>query len=381
MPLWLTSLAVFAGSWAVLCSALALWARRAPEPDERHSIETEDGWVLTLHRFLPGSEGEPQAAPLIFAHGLNMNRACWVLSSRGDLLRAMAARGHDVFAVEYRGTSESRPGSGSRWRYDIDDHVEKDIPALIDAVCRIAGSEQVHWVGHSMGGMLLYLYSARHGSDRIRRSVTLGSPARLKLPPLSARLGWLANARLVLGGRVHLQALFFLTLPFAVAFGGFFTRSFLNPAHTNARERATLSTSAVEDVSTNIHHFFLEMARNRHHLCPGTEEGVDGVELDGLKRLETPLLVVSGSLDRIAPPRAAEPAFERAGASCAAYRCLGSEAADSPAPAFGHCDLASSEAALQHVVPLLAGWLEGEVPTIEAPDRSRGLQSSKRATS
>ncbi|MFC1546451.1 alpha/beta fold hydrolase [bacterium] len=40
--------------------------------------------------------------------------------------------------------------------FTIDDVIHEDIPAVISAVLDITGQEQVQWVGHSMGGMIIY---------------------------------------------------------------------------------------------------------------------------------------------------------------------------------------------------------------------------------
>jgi len=377
---WITILAALAGSWVVLCTALALWGSRGAKPDELHTIQTEDGWQLSLYRFVPAEGIARREVPLVFAHGLNMNRTSWALSPRGNLLRAMAERGHDVFAVEYRGTAQSRPLSGSRWRYGIDDIVDQDLPALLSGICKISGSEQVHWVGHSMGGMLLYLYCARHGSDKIRRVATLGSPVRFKLP-FTTVTAPILRTRARFGSHFRMRVFGFLTLPFSSLLGWIFTRSFLNPRHLGARERVTLCSTALEDVSWGIHRFFIHLSASAQHLCPGIEEEAEGVEIGGLARLQAPLLVISGSLDRIAPPTAVEPAFDRAGSPEAAYICLGAAAGGPDNPRFGHCDLASSAAAIRCVVPLLANWFENTRPHAPSAQRSRALSTSSDAAS
>ncbi len=105
---WIFGLAAVVGLWVLFCFVLARAARWGSEADERHEVQTTDGWTLLLRRYRPVEGASSRAAPIILGHGLNMNRHCWALSGRGDLPRALAARGHDVFVAEYRGTDSSR---------------------------------------------------------------------------------------------------------------------------------------------------------------------------------------------------------------------------------------------------------------------------------
>ena len=376
MPDWLALAVLSFGSWGTICALLALWAEAAPVGDEHYFVTTDDGWTLSLHRFLPKNGAAPRPYPLVLAHGLNMNRASWALGSGASLIEALTARGHDVFTLEYRGTSGSRPGASKRWSYTIDDHLDRDIPALLREIERLTGSPQVHWVGHSMGGMLLYLYAGRHGGEQIRRAVTLASPISFRLPRRVPRaLGSMVTRVLYTPLRVPLLLGSFFSLPFSIALRGLTMRRFLNPAHLSLREVAALCSSALEDVSGPIYGLFVDLATSRKDLCPPQDSDVEGLKPSGLAALEAPLLIVASESDRIAPPGAVELAFERAGSEQAAYVCLGSPSEGANSPSFGHCDLASGTAATTWVLPLLADWFESDLPTAPSALRSRGLDS------
>jgi pimeloyl-ACP methyl ester carboxylesterase len=304
-----------------------------------------------------------------------MNRASWQLGQHSNLIAALTARGHDVFTFEYRGTSGSRRDGPGRWSYSIDAHVDHDFPALLAEVERLTGAPQVHWVGHSLGGMLLYLYAGRHGSDRIRRVVTLGSPVRFKLPRGVPGLLARAVAGLLCRGlRTPLRIGAFLTLPLSILLRRIFMPVFLNPDHLSGREVSALCSTALEDVSGRIHGLFIDLAAGSKHLSPPIDSGLAGIAPGGLSNLTAPLLVVAGSIDRIAAAQAVKPAFERAQSAQAAYICLGSESETAQAPPFGHCDLASSAAALDWVLPLLVDWFEHPSPRAPSAQLSRGLE-------
>jgi lysosomal acid lipase/cholesteryl ester hydrolase len=376
---WFLWTALTIGGWLVCCALLRHWASAPPEGDEQYVVETSDGWTLTLRRFHPKAGVAKQPVPLVLAHGLNMNRGSWALGKGASLIRSFSDRGHETFTVEYRGTSSSSPPPGqSRWRYDIDDHIDRDIPALLGEIERLTGTPQVHWVGHSMGGMLLYLYAGRHGGDRVRRAVTLGSPVRFRLPyRIPSTLANPIVRRLFSGTRVPLVTFAFLTLPFVVAFKSLLTSRFLNPKHLSGRLVGALHIRALENVSGPIYGFFLRLASEQRALAPPSSDSRDDANSGALERFNIPLLVVSGQLDGVAPPAAVVPAFEQVGSTTAAYRCFGGPTQREEAPPFGHCDLASSQAAVQWIVPLIASWFEGPQPRAPGADRTRGLEETE----
>lgn len=72
-------------------------------------------------------------------------------------------------------------GHKGRW-WTIDDNVVKDVPALVRFVQLHTQAAQVHFVGHSMGGMILTGVMAQGGDTarRIRSCTLLGSGCYLK---------------------------------------------------------------------------------------------------------------------------------------------------------------------------------------------------------
>lgn len=113
--------------------------------------------------------------PLLLIHGYQCNRGFWFwLRPRLEAVGWTVAT-HNLEPV---------------WA-DIDSYAD-GIERRIDEVLVATGTTQVILVGHSMGGLVLRAYLRRHGSTRVARIVTLGSPhhgTRL------ARLGLGRNAR------------------------------------------------------------------------------------------------------------------------------------------------------------------------------------------
>lgn len=86
---------------------------------------------------------------------------------------------------------------------DIDAYVD-GIAGRIDQVLAATGASQVILVGHSMGGLASRAYLRRHGTGKVARLVTLGSPHR---GTRLARLGLGPNARQMRIGSPWLQGL------------------------------------------------------------------------------------------------------------------------------------------------------------------------------
>ena len=341
---------------------LARYARRGQiDADERHPVLTPDGWTIWLHRFRPAVQKHD--VPVILGHGLMMNRWCWSLSPGGSLPRALADRVHDVWVAEYRGSGMSRPPTGTPMRWSFEDHVQQDVPALIDAVRTRTSRPGVHWVGHSMGGMVAYLHTGRRKLDSgVERLVTIGSPVQFgHVRRIMGPLGHPARRLLRSIGIVPVRPLLFLGLPFVALVPQVALRISGASEHLSLQERLALTSLAFEDSSSDLCAFFMDRWLRNEGLCAADE--LVGSR-SGFAEIDVPTLVVAGQKDVLAPPSAVKPAFDETEGIPAAYRLFGDpEAAPQDAgPALGHADLISGTVAVQHVLPLIAEWLETPEP-------------------
>ncbi len=150
-----------------------------PLADEVHTVTTEDGWEIKLFRYRQ-REGEG-GEPVFICHGFTVNHWNLALPAHDGLVDTLAERGHDCWVVDLRGNRTSVPPAGvSRYDATFDGYVLGDIPAALAFIREQTGHDKVHWVGHSMGGLLLYAYEAVHGSDELASGATLGSSPGFK---------------------------------------------------------------------------------------------------------------------------------------------------------------------------------------------------------
>jgi pimeloyl-ACP methyl ester carboxylesterase len=154
------------------------WLYESPtDEDEIHYVRTADGWNLAIHRYRPTKESP--GLPVILCHGLSSNRYTFDLPGASSLARFLRDRGRDVWVAELRGSGMSdHPRllkSDVPHFWDFEDHLLEDLPAIINEVIRKSGASAAHWVGHSMGGMLIRAHLASNSAP-IASAVTLASP-------------------------------------------------------------------------------------------------------------------------------------------------------------------------------------------------------------
>lgn len=166
-------------------------------PDLEPVVVTEDGWRLPVRRY--GGQGPP----VVLVHGLSATGRTWDLFEERSLIPGLVADGWDVWVLSWRGDEGSQaPDRRSRWRYGFDDHLRRDLPAALDHIADATGYARVAWVGHSMGGTLLY-GTLRDRPERVGVGVTIGSPASFARPLKPQR----ANLRFRGEGRVPVRGI------------------------------------------------------------------------------------------------------------------------------------------------------------------------------
>ena len=147
--------------------------------------------VMPFERFFmaPDRIGRSEGGrlPVLLIHGYQCNRGFWV-ELRGRLARA----GWQAATLSLNPVFN-----------DIDGYVDL-VARRIDEVCAAAGTEKIILVGHSMGGLVSRAYLRRHGSGKVAKLVTLGSPHR---GSRLAVLGLGENARQMVPGSAWLAAL------------------------------------------------------------------------------------------------------------------------------------------------------------------------------
>ena len=167
---------------------LAYGARSALSPRVLHGAAVEIGWLTTHLAMYPlglvGSSGAP-AQRLTLAGLTPAQRSLLVSDVRAAGTPILLAHGiidnHTIFALmrrqlHRRGFSRIHTFSYSPLTLDVRRTAER-MGEEIEAICAASGSDKIHVVGHSLGGLIARYYVQRLGGDeRVHTCVTLGTP-------------------------------------------------------------------------------------------------------------------------------------------------------------------------------------------------------------
>ncbi len=328
-------------------------------PQERASeiltTMTEEGWQLALHHFPATGSGPRRQFPVLICHGIMSNKYNWDLTDQLSLPAHLARQGFDTWAVELRASGHSqKPGPYNQlhWDYSLDDYVQYDLPALIDFVRGHSGRKQVHWVGHSMGGLVLFGYLQRVRQDTIRSAIAVASPSYL--------LDHNHNLNFAMDMARSLDGVFKPVPTGTVSKMGSFLagsplladmRIIWNYDNISPSTARLAAANAVENISPRV------VAQMVSPLAGGPILSADGQYnyTAGMERIQVPFFFVAGMLDQLAPPAVVMSAYQSVASTDKRLAVLGR--ANGYRRDYGHVDLCLGETAPGEVFPLLADWI------------------------
>ncbi|KAL6873451.1 hypothetical protein ACP4OV_013533 [Aristida adscensionis] len=157
-------------------------------PCEEHMVTTEDGYILSLKRIPYGLSNVDNSTdnarqPVLLFHGLMVDGFSWVLSTpKQSLGFILADGGFDVWVANSRGTNSSRghtslsPKDAAYWDWTWDELAAYDLPAVLQFVYNHTGGQRVHYIGHSLGTLIILAAFSEHRLLNIVRSAVLLCP-------------------------------------------------------------------------------------------------------------------------------------------------------------------------------------------------------------
>lgn len=156
-------------------------------PAEIHTVETSDGYLLTLHR-IPSSQRLHQQSDdnrqsssssssssstnnmrnhkpsVLLMHGMICSSADYLVSGPGHAIGyVMADAGYDVWLGNVRGTTYSKQhrilttDQPQFWDFSWHEIGEFDVPAIIDYILGVTNRTALHYVGHSQGTTIFFV--------------------------------------------------------------------------------------------------------------------------------------------------------------------------------------------------------------------------------
>ena len=346
------------------------------------TIHTKDGVALKLKRYI--NEG---AQPILLAHGFSGNGLEFDLPHRKhNLALYLAERGYDVWISSFRGCGNGPYECKARdWSHSVDELAALDAPALVEGITEATGRRPI-WIGHSMGGIVLYMYllgatvEMTNGSYRvlvdpslieernhsILGGVTIGSP-----PSLTYGGGdWIAK----------LQKLpFFQTLArFLIRYVGFLNRFSSKMPVSRLRGLVTLFPRLgrvlamrgpiaiflynAKNVDADVGYSLLKWASD--NVTTGMTVQILALALDpdykdlrgefnftaNMHRVTAPLFFITGTEDFVGADNVHKDGYEKVASAVKRFENY---------PDYGHTDLVMGKRVYEEVYPDILEWVEG----------------------
>lgn len=330
----------------------AYWATlTAMFPEQLRSQEvvwvpTKDLWELRMCRY---RQGRTNGEPILFVHGANTNQHNFTLPEGACLVDYLAGKGYDCWTLDLRGCKSSRPPFERRHvDATMNDMLLHDIPAALNHIRKETGYGRVHYVGHSLGGMLLYAYALRFGTDHLASGTTLGTPVGFQHVRGRFGLVFLPLIRFFpeLCGAAARGAVPFAML-FRTAFGVF---------PVNARNlHPKLDTPQVYNLVENP---LPKVLRELSFFIRSKTWRMDGDRLnmdERLPELDLPLLAIFAQNDPLIPLDDAKAFVDRIAATDKKILICGKEhGCDAD---YGHCDLAFGRNGVKDICQPVHNWI------------------------
>jgi pimeloyl-ACP methyl ester carboxylesterase len=320
---------------------------------ELHHVSTRDGWKIALHNYRQRSPATARDT-ILLCHGLSVNR--YNMDAPGDLSLAkyLHEHGWDVWLLELRGAGQSskpRPWNRLRYNWNLDDYIFHDVPAAIRFVQQASGREKIHWMGHSLGGMLAYAFMCTHGNEWAKSVVTIGSPSmRAVRNSFLDQFSALKRLMTVVPRTPH-AVLAPLAAPLVALSAPWTARLVLNPENMRRSDISRLVKVAIENIPTTLikqlWDWYEDASMVKHYGFLSYT--------DNLEKITAPLYVIAGADDRLTPAHDCRIVYDLASSEDKKFDEFGR--ASGCRHDYGHIDLVLGRHAREEVWPHILAWL------------------------
>ncbi len=390
----LKTLPIFPGWWLIalvsfLLNGCAAVRERAGDPDlmpcRDTEIRTRDGWILGVRHYRP-AHPDPAKLPVVLCHGLGLNATFWTITDN-HMPHQLTEAGYEVFVYDCRGSGNSTPENYRRLNrllrntvipergersWTTDDQAFYDIPAVLDHVRSVTGKEQVNWVGHSLGGMLMFTFLEIHPDrNRIANFVGMGStavimPSRDALEMSRANRGLRTILSIVSTSRIARPMRFGRPPGLAYVDRFYYTRD-----NVDTRTVDRFYGYTLEDPGQAA------LLQLQPYLTEGRFKSADGTVdyTEHLDLITTPTLFIAGEGDVMADIPSKSWTFDRMSSTDKTMLRFGKKHGHQLD--YGHCDLVWARSAPQEIFPEVIRWLDARQPSLASSQSSPSPQTAE----
>jgi pimeloyl-ACP methyl ester carboxylesterase len=312
-------------------------------------VRTKDGWSIAVHQRTPAFRRFQE--PVLLCHGLATNHLNFDFESPYSLAEAFAAAGFSVFSLDWRGAGDSRPPKGrGRFAFDVDDLILEDAPAVMHFVLGETRARELFWVGHSLGGMVGYAVLCGSEGHRIRGLCALGAPVYFRYPRWLALLmractllAWPIAFRQRLLSVACAPFVGHLTLPLSDVL--------VNPKAIAPPVLRSMYANLIDSMGYRLLRQLDDWTRHDRFCSRDTKRDYRAA----LASVTTPVLVLGGTKDGLAPPSAIRAQAALLGCADKTVMLFGKENGDGLE--YGHGDLLFGMGAPAEVYPRIVAWV------------------------
>ncbi|CAH1103885.1 unnamed protein product [Psylliodes chrysocephalus] len=175
---------------------------------ETHTVVTEDGYILKIHRIPKKKNGPRSRQPVLLQHGILGSSADWIINGNNSLAYLLADQGYDVWLGNARGNDYSRGhvslpiNTAQYWNFSFHEMGTKDLPTVLYYISNTTNSfGDIIYIGHSMGTTIFFAFASENpeAAKNVKMMAGMGAVAYLThmkspiryLAPFSHDLEWL----------------------------------------------------------------------------------------------------------------------------------------------------------------------------------------------
>ena len=328
-------------------------------------IETKDNWKIAIERFRPIGGSNSKKYPVIICHGLMGTREYFKQNEEESIVYQLTKEGYEVFVMDLRGRksdginergeedSTTSPGYyfGKTYNdFSFDDYAKYDVDAVITYVLKETNKDRVNWIGHSMGGMVIYARAGSMGENRIANLVTLGSPFSFPFKPKKLDVLNLLQPILNIFPTVPVGSLagFSSYTPFDFYY---FMSLYYYPENMDKEQVRRLTRLGANNESPKVFQQF------SNGMGKWNFESMDGKMkyTDNISNIQMPVLLIAGRRDLLGSPYIVRHVYEKIGSKDKTFMMI--SRADGHTEDYGHVDLVAGKGIVKDVVPGILSWM------------------------
>ena len=154
-------------------------------------LTTSDNWKIALYKY--SNRKATKKHPVFLLHGIASCHHTWDIGiDKFSFAYYLVDQGYDVYSIDLRGRPNSDgPETGRGQNWSVDDYLLCDLPRAVEYILEDSGAKQLHWVGHSLGGVLGYFYQVRHKSHQLKSMITFASSLTYTFSTINHFRTWL----------------------------------------------------------------------------------------------------------------------------------------------------------------------------------------------